>query len=212
MSYNLPSAERVRALLQAIAANAADLENGVPALGRKAETFSIFDLLQRCNEDDPGYPPSSGLEGAAAGRGTHPDPVMQMATVGDPGSPHDLFEALLAELEGAKRRTDMAVTRLRDARPVPQPKAGPRGPRGCRSCARLPKNWTPLYEKREKDDLCRKCWEWWKAHDEALPPLGVIEAWRDGRRLTNKIINDAFAAETSRRRKGKKRRRVSARS
>src|SRR5437660_1485252 len=105
MSYNLPSAERVGALLRSITGAVDELQAGVPALDRqRSRTFSIFDLLERCADDEVGYPPTSGLSAGGSGNGGYPNPVMTLVTEGEPGSPQGLFEAVLAELEGAKLR------------------------------------------------------------------------------------------------------------
>lgn len=200
MRYNLPRAEQVEQLLESIRSAASELEAGVPSLDRSTgKTFDIYDLLERALADEPGFPPTSGHNGTDR-RSNVPRPVEHLAIDGEPGSPADDFDIVLTQLEGAKMRVESAVRQLLTARP--KPAITRKGEPGCKSCSRLPKHWVPLYEHHEKDGLCRKCWEWWVASaaeidDRLVPPLGVVQAWRDGRKLTNKIIAEALADEAA---------------
>ena len=76
------------------------------------------------------------------------------------------------------------------------------GAPGCTSCARI-NNFSPTIS--ETSGLCEWCFKWRRAKD-TLPLLGILEARAQGRRITNRVIEDAVRAEHLRAKRRKVRR------
>lgn len=113
--------------------------------------------------------------------------------------------ALLAAISAA----DRALTRSEKRRPKPKP-ATPDDP-GCSSCRRIRRSdgKGPVFSETTRESggrggLCRKCREW-REDQRELPPLGVLEAWRDGIRITPRLVAEAEARDRKRKAKAKHR-------
>lgn len=81
-----------------------------------------------------------------------------------------------------------------------------KGDKGCQSCSRvMDHKGRPLFSdtRSAKGVLCRNC-EGWKREKGVLPPLGVLEMWRDGIRLTTPRVAEAERAEKDRTKRKRK--------
>lgn len=228
----LPTEEQLDNLLNAVRAELAELEHGVPytVRGRKKGRFTIFDLLDRAADDEPGYPASS-LGGTSPTtvidsdedphRGGAPgDRVGELAVFGEHGHPAEAFAEIRVLLERARAGLIEAVDKLKDA----VPPAPPRDPDGCVSCARIPKYFSPLWEGHESTDRCQFCAS---ARAEQIEvdgqvvkkagedvPLEVLEVHRQGKYITTKVWREVLATQRqlAQKPKGKKARKRSYRS
>lgn len=80
------------------------------------------------------------------------------------------------------------------------------GDKGCQSCTRVKDHkGRPLFSDTRvpKGVLCRNC-EGWKREKGVLPPVGVLEMWRDGIRLTTARVEQAERAERDRTKRKRK--------
>ncbi len=112
------------------------------------------------------------------------DPTEQAGTSRDGAS--DDLNRLRQHLERAKRDLT-AVEGILDRHTKPAQPA----PDGCKSCARLPRNhklprrFEPVEENR---DLCRFCRRWTDANQGEWPPLRIVEAHHQGKRMTPSLL------------------------
>jgi hypothetical protein len=61
--------------------------------------------------------------------------------------------------------------------------------------------------RRRYRDLCLWCGRFAAAHDDKRPPLSLVKARREGRRITERMVADALAAEEAERREERKKNR-----
>lgn len=83
--------------------------------------------------------------------------------------------------------------------PRAQPTPANAGDGWCRSCHRNGGHLEPVTLKtdgtRRYGDLCRFCGEWAAAHDGAHPPLPILRARHDGRRITQALVDRVLAGD-----------------
>lgn len=125
-----------------------------------------------------------------------------------------VFDALvLAECEvraarqGLENARNRLVAALHPPESLDDARADARSREWCWSCLRG-QVFAPVYRERDRSGqrtpLCRSCWEWCAGHGEVFPPVGVVEVWGRGERLTSKVLAEIEATGTTR---GKKKRR-----
>jgi hypothetical protein len=219
VSRPLPTDDDLHNLLAGIRAAVDDFEAGVLYVANRKEhkRFTVIDLRDRCAGDELGYPRNSISGGpgsnvvddeldpkafAAAG-----DRVGELAVFGEHDSLLNALEAVLVSLEGARVRIDQATTELKDAVPPPPPPDQP----GCVSCARIPGNFSPIWEVYKAGERCQFCASWKpeevvidlagrrvvvKRKGEDLP-LEAIEFHQLRRNLTTKFWRELAATRVA---------------
>jgi len=129
-----------------------------------------------------GYPRQSGPGAGQHGQG---DPVGTTVAM-RLDQPHRDTQAhahteLLSRLDQARRILEQAESAGRQALPPPTSQAPDDG---CVSCARI-KTWSPIHRAKR----CRFCSDWAYAHSGEDPPVDILRARRDGRRITTRLID-----------------------
>lgn len=156
-----------------------------------------------------------------AERGYPADTIPETVSGGHPTSkaPRDVFKTKAAqgyeEIHDAVDAIDSATTALLNkVTMVTDPPVRGLGLPGCRSCRRIPDHdhaacraqsrdrkqpltcpgepwWQPIYV--QADQLCRWCWEFRQRWDQ-IPPEPILEARRDGRKITTRLIEQHLDA------------------
>lgn len=125
----------------------------------------------------------------AASDGLVSDPTMNAALAAAEGRAADgdrrLVVELVQEVHAAVRALRSATNRLYQAQPD-DAKHGAGEPR-CRSCARAG-TFEHVYDKAQASALCRWCYDWWLAHDGALPPVKLLKERIKGTRITTAVL------------------------
>ena len=153
-----------------------------------------------------GYPTTSGQVGSIGGTGTS-DPIGRIVTDQTP----DQFDRALKDLDVQLSIVARSLTRtLAIARAATaaatyrDDDAAPQTIIWCSSCSRTRDslgrtNLSPAHVNTHEmpgiDDgpLCRWCYDFARQH-HVLPPITILEAHRDGRRITQQMIDTARAS------------------
>jgi hypothetical protein len=129
-----------------------------------------------------GYPRQSGP--GAGGHG-HGDPTGTIVALrlDHPHADHlgHAHRQVITKLDQARRLLEEAESTGRQALPPTTKQALDDG---CVSCARI-KTWSPIHRTRR----CRFCSDWAYAHGGEDPPIDILRARRDGRRITTRLID-----------------------
>lgn len=129
-----------------------------------------------------GYPRQSGAGGSQHGEG---DPVGTVVALRIDHPQSDTLghahRTVVLKLDQARRLLEQAESTGRQALPPPTRQ---RLDDGCVSCARI-KTWSPISRTRR----CRFCSDWSYAHGGEDPPIDILRARRDGRRITTRLVD-----------------------
>lgn len=141
-------------------------------------------------------------------------PVEAAATTPDPAR-RDLHNLDTAIRDAAKALEDAhrIVARYTPTQPR-RTKADPAPDDWCTSCFRNAGHHTPITLRKSGEpyyaDLCKWCGEWRTAHG-TLPPVAILRARHEGRKITTRLVAQHTPAATTNRAakkgKGKKRKR-----
>jgi hypothetical protein len=88
---------------------------------------------------------------------------------------------VLSKLHQARRLLEQAESAGRRALPPP---ANQTLDDGCLSCARI-KTWSPIHRTRR----CHWCSDWSYAHGGEDPPVDILRAHHQGRRITTRLVD-----------------------
>jgi hypothetical protein len=140
------------------------------------------DLRHRATDSAPdGYPRQSGPGGGQHGQG---DPVGTVVALRLDHPHSDVLghahRDVVSKLHQARRLLEEAESAGRRALPPP---ANQNLDDGCVSCARI-KAWSPISRTRR----CRWCSDWAGAHDGYDPPVAILRAHHQGRRITTRLV------------------------
>jgi hypothetical protein len=166
-----------------------------PTPGQTADTLNqIAELVARIRTLEPnlrhraedtaldGYPRQSG---PGAGMGGDGDPVgTTVALRLDHPQADTLGHAhrqLLTHLHTARRHLEQAESTGRQALPPPTSQTHDDG---CISCHRI-KTWSPIHRTRR----CQWCMDWARNHDGDDPPVDILRAHHQGRRITTRLVD-----------------------
>jgi hypothetical protein len=201
-STSFPTERMLEEVLAEIESAIDDLTYGIldrsePDPKKRKRGLSAFDLVQRTRSGSgDGFPRSSGMGGGSQRSNDYSiveSTVERRLEGGEEADPVKAFWALWNDLILARRAARSAVQRLADATP---PAAAPGDP-SCRCCGNL-----VVYAL----ERCRWCWEWHRSQG-VDPPPAILQARRDGRRITTKLVAEAEAEVALHARQRKKRRR-----
>jgi hypothetical protein len=129
-----------------------------------------------------GYPRQSGPGGGQHGQGDPVGIVVAMRI----DHPHRDTQAhahtqLLNDLDAARRFLEHAESVGRQALPPPTSQTLDDG---CASCARI-KTWSPIHRTRR----CQWCMDWARNHAGDDPPIDILRAHHQGRRITTRLVD-----------------------
>lgn len=172
------------------------LDRSQPPGKQKRWSLTAFDLVARMKGNGfDGFPPGRGLDGVGGRSGDlgYSDPVGDMAASGEEREDRvvEHWDEVWHGIIGARDALRRMVNTLAKATPAPPPSP----PDGCRICGA-----EAIYAL----ERCRYCYDWKRANGHDVPPL-VVQARKDGRRITTKVVAEAEAM-VRRERKVKKRR------
>jgi hypothetical protein len=129
-----------------------------------------------------GYPRQSG---PGAGMGGDGDPVGSTVALRLDHPQADTLghahRTVISKLHAARRLLEEAESTGRQALPPPTSQTHDDG---CISCHRI-KTWSPIHRTRR----CRFCSDWAYAHGGEDPPIDILRARRDGRRITTRLVD-----------------------
>lgn len=129
-----------------------------------------------------GWPRQSG---PGAGGHHHGDPVGATVAmrIDHPQADHlgHAHRQVIAKLHAARRLLEEAESTGRQALP---PTTSQTHDDGCISCARI-KAWSPIHRTRR----CRFCSDWSYAHGSDDPPIDILRAHHQGRRITTRLVD-----------------------
>jgi hypothetical protein len=197
---SLPTERQLNEVLLEIESHLSDIRLGIldrsqPPGKQKRWSLSIFDLMARSKGSAfDGFPPARGDgAGGRSGELAYSDPVGTMV-VGDQvdrvAEHWDTVWSGILEARDALRRMVNVLAAV-----TPEDPPTPAG--GCRVCGA---------EAVYALERCRWCYDWQRAQGVDPPPL-VVQARREGRRITTKLVAEAEAAARQERKpKGKRRR------
>jgi hypothetical protein len=127
-----------------------------------------------------GYPPMSGPD---AGHGRGGDPVGNLVALRLDHPRGDILAAahtdLLSKIHEARRLLEQAESAGRQALPPVTNLTDD----GCVSCARI-RRWSPIHRGRR----CRWCGDWTASQGGGDPPIDILHAHHDGRRVTVRLV------------------------
>lgn len=137
----------------------------------------------------------------------HTDPVGELAVreLTDP-SVDDLASARRSAYRhacNAARELEAGLSALAQTKP-PAKAIDPQDRSVCWSCRRRGVVNELVYRDSDAggrglvEPRCRACYDWALAHDGIDPPELVVHTWADGRRLTTKIVDEAYRLEAAR--------------
>jgi hypothetical protein len=166
--------------LKPTTAHTADCLTQIEQLTARLRTLEP--ILRHRAEDTAldGYPRQSG-PGGGSGRG---DPVGVIVAIRldhpDWDTLATTYTDVTTKLHRARRLLEQAESAGRRALPPPPAQ---NFDDGCLSCARI-KTWSPIHRTRR----CRWCSDWAYQHDGDDPPIGILRAHHEGRRITTRLI------------------------
>jgi hypothetical protein len=129
-----------------------------------------------------GYPRQSGPGALGGGDG---DPVGTTVAMRLDHPHADVLghahRTVISKLHQARRLLEEAESTGRQALPPPTRQDLDDG---CISCARI-HTWSPIHRTRR----CRFCSDWARNHAGEDPPIDILRARRDGRRITTRLVD-----------------------
>lgn len=166
-----------------------------PTAGQTADTLTqIEQLTARLRILEPtlrhraedtaldGYPRQSG---PGAGIGGDGDPVGTTVAlrIDHPQADHlgHAHRTVTTKLHAARRLLEEAESVGRQALPPPTSQILDDG---CASCARI-KTWSPIHRTRR----CQWCADWARSHGGEDPPVDILRAHHQGRRITTRLVD-----------------------
>ena len=163
------------------AAQAADCITQIVELAHRLRILEPTVRERSDTTDRDGYPRSSAPD---AGHGTGGDPVGNIVVlrIDHPEGDHlgSAHTDLLNNLHEARRLLEQAESTGRRALPPTIPISDD----GCVSCARI-KRWSPIHRGRR----CRWCGDWNASQGGGDPPIDILHAHHDGRRVTVRLAD-----------------------
>lgn len=168
---------------------------------------TITRALHDC--EPPTHPPSMAQAKADLGwcntigaLGYRLGAAVRMLTITEVAELDDALERITQRTNALRAKVTKVLYRA--TRPEEPPKAKTKEPEWCISCARIKDHCEPIAlhpnGRVKYATLCRMCGDF-KGHYGRIPPIGVVEARRDGKSITNKLIEVALADEAQRSRK-----------
>lgn len=162
------------------ARQAADIIDQIEQIAQRLRHLEPIIRSRATDTDRDGYPRSSAPD---AGHSTTGDPVGSLVALrlDDPrGEPlTHAHHQLVTNLHRARRHLEQAESAGRQALP---PDPNTTHDDGCISCARI-KTWSPIHRTRR----CRWCSDWAYTHAGDDPPVELLRAHHEGRRVTVRL-------------------------
>lgn len=138
-----------------------------------------------------GYPRQSG--GGGSSGGGHGDPVGMIVALRIDHPHRDplayAHAAVVANLHEARRLLEEAESLGRRTLPSARSASAAAFDDGCVSCARI-KTWSPIHRTRR----CHWCSDWAYAHGGEDPPIDILRAHHQGRRITTRLVDRLWQA------------------